>query len=60
MEYDPHQLIEGMILSAYCIGADVSYIFIRGEYVVAIERLREGPFPQALNGDHIFTANKDV
>ena len=41
MEYDPHQLIEGMILSAYCIGADVSYIFIRGEYVVAIERLRE-------------------
>lgn len=41
MEYDPHQLIEGMILSAYCIGADLSYIFIRGEYVVAIERLRE-------------------
>ena len=42
MEYDPHQLIEGMILSAYCIGADLSYIFIRGEYVVAIDRLRQG------------------
>ena len=41
MEYDPHQLIEGMILSAYCIGADISYIFIRGEYIVAIERLRK-------------------
>lgn len=40
MECDPHQLIEGMILSAYTIGADVSYIFIRGEYVVAIDRLR--------------------
>ena len=32
MEYDPHQLIEGMILSAYCIGADVSYIFIPVSY----------------------------
>lgn len=41
MEYDPHQLIEGMILAAYTIGADVSYLFIRGEYVVAIRRLRE-------------------
>ncbi len=40
MECDPHQLIEGMILAAYTIGADLSYIFIRGEYVVAIERLR--------------------
>jgi NADH-quinone oxidoreductase subunit F len=26
MECDPHQLIEGMILSAYTIGADVAYI----------------------------------
>jgi len=41
MECDPHQLIEGMILSAYTIGADISYIFIRGEYVVAIQRLRD-------------------
>ena len=30
MEKDPHQLIEGMILSAYTISADVGYIFIRG------------------------------
>lgn len=29
MECDPHQLIEGMILSAYTIGADISYVFIR-------------------------------
>lgn len=41
MEYDPHQLIEGMILSAYTITADVGYIFIRHEYHVAIARLRE-------------------
>jgi len=41
MECDPHQLIEGMILSAYTIGADIAYIFIRGEYLVAIQRLRD-------------------
>jgi NADH-quinone oxidoreductase subunit F len=41
MECDPHQLIEGMILAAYTIGADISYIFIRGEYLVATQRLRD-------------------
>lgn len=40
IECDPHQLIEGMILAAYTIGADISYIFIRGEYSLPIERLR--------------------
>ena len=32
MEKAPHQLIEGMILSAYACGAHKSYIYIRGEY----------------------------
>ena len=41
LEYDPHQLIEGMILSAYTIAADVGYIFIRDEYHVATRRLRQ-------------------
>src|SRR5487761_1503013 len=33
LEGDPHELIEGMIISGYAIEADVAYIFIRGEYV---------------------------
>ena len=41
LEQDPHQLIDGMIVSAYTIAADVGYIFIRAEYHVAIARLRE-------------------
>lgn len=41
LERDPHQLIEGMILSAYTIEADTGYIFIRAEYHVAIARLGE-------------------
>jgi len=32
MENDPHQILEGMIISAYAVGAEKGYIFIRGEY----------------------------
>jgi len=39
MERDPHQLIEGMIVSAYAIEADIGYIFLRGEYERSYERL---------------------
>ncbi|MCL4369859.1 MAG: NADH-quinone oxidoreductase subunit F, partial [Chloroflexi bacterium] len=39
MEGDPHQLVEGMIVAAYAIQAEVAYIFLRGEYVLATERL---------------------
>jgi NADH-quinone oxidoreductase subunit F len=41
LEGDPHQLIEGMIVSAYAIEADVAYIFLRGEYTLAAKRLRK-------------------
>ncbi len=40
MERIPFQLIEGMLITAYAIGASVGYIFIRGEYVLAAERLQ--------------------
>jgi len=32
MELNPHQLIEGMVLAGYAIGAERGYIYIRGEY----------------------------
>jgi NADH-quinone oxidoreductase subunit F len=32
LEGDPHQLIEGMIISAYAVQADEAYIFLRWEY----------------------------
>ena len=32
MEKIPHLLIEGMITSSYALGANTSYIYIRGEY----------------------------
>jgi NADH-quinone oxidoreductase subunit F len=39
MEELPHQLVEAMVLSAYAIGATKGYIFLRGEYILAGERL---------------------
>ena len=32
MEFLPHLLIEGMIVSSFALGSNVSYIYIRGEY----------------------------
>lgn len=40
MEQDPHVLIEGMIISAYAIGATKGYIYVRGEYTESIKMLR--------------------
>jgi NADH:ubiquinone oxidoreductase subunit F (NADH-binding) len=40
MEGDPHLLIEGMLIAAYAVGARRAYIYIRGEYTAAIERVR--------------------
>lgn len=56
MEHDPHQLIEGMILSAYTIAADIGYIFIRAEYHDAADRLRQAIVEaesKGYLGDHI-------
>jgi len=39
MEGDPHQLVEGVILSAYATEADVAYIFLRWAYTLAATRI---------------------
>jgi NADH-quinone oxidoreductase subunit F len=38
LRYNPHQLIEGMILAGYTIGASTGYNYIRGEFYEPIER----------------------
>jgi NADH-quinone oxidoreductase subunit F len=41
LEGNPHQLIEGMILAAYAIQAEVSFIFLRWAYKKAAQLLRK-------------------
>lgn len=56
MEGDPHNMIEGMMIAAYAVGASEGYIYVRAEYPLAISRLKLA-ISQAeecgLLGDHI-------
>ena len=44
MEKDPHQLIEGVLIACYAIGAEQAFLYVRGEMALAQERIA-----QALN-----------
>jgi NADH-quinone oxidoreductase subunit F len=51
IHYDPHQLLEGILISCYALNARVAYIYIRGEFPEgakilehAIEEAREHNF----------------
>lgn len=41
MRYNPHQLIEGMVIAGYAIGAQVGYNYIRGEFDEPIARFEQ-------------------
>ncbi len=44
IERDPHQLLEGVLISAYALSVSQVFIYIRGEFALGLERLQ-----QALN-----------
>jgi NADP-reducing hydrogenase subunit HndC len=39
LEGDPHAIIEAMLIAGYAVGSDEGYVYIRGEYQLAIERI---------------------
>jgi NADH-quinone oxidoreductase subunit F len=41
IEKDPHQLIEGIILASYAIGASMAFIYCRGEYFLGLKTLNQ-------------------
>ncbi len=40
LESDPHRVLEGMALAGYAVGATQGFIYVRGEYPLAISRLQ--------------------
>jgi len=38
VERDPHQVIEGVLIAAYAIGASRAYVYIRGEFFLGVKR----------------------
>ncbi len=63
MRYNPHQLIEGMAIGAYVMGATVGYNYIRGEFYEPIARV-EAALAEAreagLLGKNILGSGVDV
>jgi len=39
LELDPHKVIEGTIICSYAIGCRLAFIYLRGEFLLAYERL---------------------
>jgi bidirectional [NiFe] hydrogenase diaphorase subunit len=62
LESDPHRVLEGMAIAAYAVGANRGYMYVRGEYPLAIRRL-ETAIKQAkrhgLLGSQIFDSPFD-
>jgi bidirectional [NiFe] hydrogenase diaphorase subunit len=40
LEGDPHRVLEGMAIAAHAVGASRGFVYVRGEYRLAIARLR--------------------
>lgn len=66
-EISPHMLVEGMIISAYAIGASKSYVYLRGEFYEEIswtERAIKEAYDAGYLGEDIlgsgFTHHMDV
>ena len=38
VERDPHQVIEGVLIAAYAVGASRAYVYIRGEFFLGVKR----------------------
>jgi len=62
LESDPHRVLEGMAIAAFAVGAGQGYIYVRGEYPLAVRRL-ETAIKQAkrlgLIGSQIFDSPFD-
>lgn len=57
IESDPHNLIEGMLIGAYAIGAKHAVVYVRAEYPLAIKRLNMAiaqAKEQGIIGENIF------
>ncbi len=50
MEFLPHLLIEGLIISSYALGSNVTYIYIRGEYAWIVDILEQAIAEAKTNG----------
>lgn len=41
LNHNPHMLLEGIIITSFCVGVHLAYIYIRGEYELIAQRLEQ-------------------
>ncbi len=60
IEYDPHQLIEGIAIAGYAIQSQKGFIYIRGEYrylMEILDRALEEAYARGYLGKNILSSN---
>jgi len=63
MTHNPHLLLEGIIISAYCVGINTAYIYIRGEYeniALRLEAAIDEAFQKGFLGKDILGSGFDL
>jgi len=63
MAHNPHLLLEGIIISAFCVGINTAYIYIRGEYeniALRLETAIDEAFQKGFLGKDILGSGFDL
>ena len=63
LERDPHQLVEGVIISAFALGVNHAFIYIRGEYPKPARRVQqavEAAYAKGYLGHNIMGSGFDL
>lgn len=62
LKYNPHQLIEGMVIAGYVMGATVGYNYIRGEFYEPIDTMEKAvkeAYENGFIGKNILSSGTD-
>lgn len=63
LRYDPHTLVEGMIVGCYTLGATKGYIYVRGEYYSETSRLQQAideAYEKGYLGKNVLGTGNDI
>src|SRR5438876_3499199 len=62
LEQDPHSVIEGVVIAGLAVGAQVGYIYIRGEYRYLVDIMRKAladAYARGFLGKNIFGSGRE-
>src|SRR5260370_25346573 len=62
LEHDPHAVIEGVVIAGLAVGANLGFVYIRGEYRYLVDIMRKAiddAYAKGFLGKNIFGSGKD-